>query len=103
MTLFKTWIALAAAAAAAAVLLATGCSREQQAADAGMRKTSFPGMVTAGGGTSGEVIARASKPATDASYAGSTVVRRVLRVCARTVRRSAGRCAGSTGARCTPD
>ena len=70
MTLFKTWIALAAAAAA--VLLTAGCSREQQAADAGMRKTNFPGMVTAGGGTSGEVIARAQKPATDASYAGGT-------------------------------
>jgi hypothetical protein len=56
----------------AAALLAGGCSRHEQAADAGMRKTNFPGMVTAGGGTSGEVIARAQKTVTDASYAGGT-------------------------------
>ena len=56
----------------AAAVLASACSREDKAADSGMRKTSFPGMVTAGGGTSGEVIARNKKPATDASYAGGT-------------------------------
>jgi hypothetical protein len=55
-----------------AAVLAAGCSRQDKAADAGVRKTNFPGMVTAGGGTSGEVIARSSKPATDASYAGGT-------------------------------
>jgi hypothetical protein len=56
-----------------AAVLAAGCSRrDNAAADAGMRKTNFPGMVTAGGGTSGEVIARNKKPATDASYAGGT-------------------------------
>ncbi|MGZ3184862.1 MAG: hypothetical protein ACXU8N_20700 [Telluria sp.] len=41
------------------------------APDAGMRQTKYPGMVTAGGGTSGEVIA-ASKKAVDSSYAGGT-------------------------------
>lgn len=56
----------------AAAVLASACSRQDSAADSGMRKTNFPGMVTAGGGTSGEVIARAQKPATDASYAGGT-------------------------------
>lgn len=56
----------------AAAVLAGGCTRQEKAADEGMRKTGFPGMVTAGGGTSGEVIARAQKPATDGSYAGGT-------------------------------
>ncbi|MDB5935978.1 MAG: hypothetical protein JWQ01_3322 [Massilia sp.] len=57
---------------AAAAVLASGCSRHEKAADAGIRKTAFPGMVTAGGGTSGEVIARSAKPVTDGSYAGGT-------------------------------
>ena len=52
-----------------AVLLAA-CSRSD--ADAGVRKTGFPGQVTAGGGTSGEVLAKAGKPVTDSSYAGGT-------------------------------
>ena len=55
-----------------AAVLASGCKRDDKAADAGMRKTAFPGMVTAGGGTSGEVIARTAKPSTDGSYAGGT-------------------------------
>ncbi|WP_426172734.1 hypothetical protein [Massilia sp. TWR1-2-2] len=58
--------------AAAAALLAGGCSRGDKAADDGIRKTNFPGGVTAGGGTSGEVIARAQTPVTDGSYAGGT-------------------------------
>ena len=53
-------------------VLASGCKRDDKAVDAGMRKTAFPGMVTAGGGTSGEVMARNQKPATDGSYAGGT-------------------------------
>jgi hypothetical protein len=56
----------------AAAVLASACSRQENAPDSGMRKTGFPGMVTAGGGTSGEVMARAQKPATDGSYAGGT-------------------------------
>jgi hypothetical protein len=58
-----------------AAMLAAGCSRADKAgtrADANQRQTKFPGMVTAGGGTSGEVIARAQKPVTDGSYAGGT-------------------------------
>jgi hypothetical protein len=56
-----------------AAVMAAGCSRrDNAAADAGMRKTNFPGMVTAGGGTSGEVMARNKKPVTDGSYAGGT-------------------------------
>ena len=56
----------------ALLVLASACSRQDKAADAGMLKTHFPGMVTAGGGTSGEVIALAKKPVTDGSYAGGT-------------------------------
>jgi hypothetical protein len=59
----------------AVAVLAGGCSRSDNAgtpAEAGVRKTNFPGMVTAGGGTSGEVMARSQKPATDGSYAGGT-------------------------------
>ena len=49
-------------------VLASGCSRENEY---GQRQTKMPGMVTAGGGTSGEVIA-SHKKATDGSYAGGT-------------------------------
>ncbi|MFC0133062.1 hypothetical protein [Massilia eurypsychrophila] len=63
-----TWLLMAAAAA----LLAGGCTRGEKAPDDGIRKTNFPGGVTAGGGTSGEVIARSQKPVTDGSYAGGT-------------------------------
>jgi hypothetical protein len=57
---------------AVSAVCASACSRTDQPADAGIRKTAFPGMVTAGGGTSGEVIARSAKPVTDGSYAGGT-------------------------------
>lgn len=53
---------------AVACMLAA-CDRDR--ADNGSRQTKFPGMVTAGGPTSGEVIA-AAKKVTDASYAGGT-------------------------------
>jgi hypothetical protein len=46
------------------------CSRDP--GNAAVRQTQFPGQVTAGGGTSGEVIARAGKPVADGSYAGGT-------------------------------
>ena len=54
-----------------AALLCAGCSRGD-GASAGMRKTNFPGMVTAGGGTSGEVMARNKKPQTEGSTTGGT-------------------------------
>ncbi|XYJ12334.1 hypothetical protein ACSUZJ_10205 [Telluria sp. B2] len=57
---------------AAAVLLAAGCSRHNAPASNGVIQTKFPGQVTSGGGTSGEVIARTSRPVTDATYAGGT-------------------------------
>lgn len=55
--------------AAAMLLTAAGCKRH---GDAAIQETKFPGMVTAGGGTSGQVMARSSKPKTDATYAGGT-------------------------------
>lgn len=56
----------------AAMLLAAGCSRNTAPASNGVIQTKFPGEVTSGGGTSGEVIARTAKPVTDATYAGGT-------------------------------
>jgi len=55
----------------AAVLLAA-CDRGTAPASSGVIQTKFPGQLTAGGGTSGEVIARTPKPVTDATYAGGT-------------------------------
>lgn len=56
------------ACAIAASCIVSACDRDR--AD-GARQTKFPGMVTAGGSTSGEVMAEA-KRVTDASYAGGT-------------------------------
>jgi hypothetical protein len=57
------------AGAAALLLTAAGC---KQHGDEAMRETRFPGMVSAGGGTSGQVMARNGGPKTDATYAGGT-------------------------------
>jgi len=57
------------AGALALVLSAAGC---KQHGDEAMRETKFPGMVSAGGGTSGQVMARNGGPKTDATYAGGT-------------------------------
>ncbi|WP_075792114.1 hypothetical protein [Massilia putida] len=46
-----------------------GC---KQHGDNAQRKTKFPGMVTADGGTSGQVMAAHGGPKTDAGYAGGT-------------------------------
>lgn len=54
---------------ASAALLAACSPRE---ASFEQRQTKFPGMLTAGGGTSGEVIANSKKPSKDGSYAGGT-------------------------------
>jgi hypothetical protein len=53
----------------ALVLSAAGCKEH---GDEAMRETKFPGMVSAGGGTSGQVMARNGGPKTDATYAGGT-------------------------------
>lgn len=51
---------------------ATGCSRGTERASSGVIQTKFPGQVTAGGGTSGQVLTANAKPVTDATYAGGT-------------------------------
>jgi len=55
-----------------ALACAAGCDRDHTQAANGVIQTKFPGQVTAGGGTSGAVIARSSRPVTDATYAGGT-------------------------------
>ena len=56
---------------AAAAALA-GCDRGHTNPKEGVIQTKFPGQVTAGGGTSGQVLARSAKPETNAAYAGGT-------------------------------
>jgi hypothetical protein len=51
------------------LLAAAGC---KQHGDSAQHKTKFPGMVTADGGTSGQVMAAHGGPKTDAGYAGGT-------------------------------
>lgn len=52
--------------------LLAACQRAEAPAAHGVIQTGYPGQVTAGGGSSGEVMARTSRPATDATYAGGT-------------------------------
>jgi hypothetical protein len=56
----------------AACALLAGCDRGHANPKDGVIQTKFPGQVTAGGGTSGQVMARSSKPETNAAYAGGT-------------------------------
>jgi hypothetical protein len=65
----KAFTFLLHAGTAALLLSAAGC---KQHGDDAMRDTKFPGMVSAGGGTSGQVMARNGGPKTDATYAGGT-------------------------------
>lgn len=57
---------------AVACILSAGCDRAYKDADAGVQQTKFPGQVTAGGLTSGQVMARSPKPETNAAYSGGT-------------------------------
>jgi len=56
----------------AACIALAGCDRGHANPKDGVVQTKFPGQVTAGGGTSGQVMARSSKPETNAAYAGGT-------------------------------
>ncbi|MBQ5939421.1 hypothetical protein [Massilia sp. AB1] len=56
----------------AALVLTAGCDRNRAAHVAGIEQTKFPGQVTAGGGTSGEILEKNKPPTTDATYAGGT-------------------------------
>ena len=48
------------------------CQRAEAPATRGVIQTGYPGQITAGGGSSGEVMARTARPTTDATYAGGT-------------------------------
>ena len=52
--------------------LLTACQRADAPAAQGVIQTKYPGQMTAGGGSSGEVMARTARPTTDATYAGGT-------------------------------
>ena len=56
----------------AALVLALSACGARDAATATPRQTHFPGQVSAGGGTSGEVLARNSRPKTDGNTTGGT-------------------------------
>jgi hypothetical protein len=59
--------------ACALLVLAAGCEGDRAGSSvAGVRQTKFPGQVTSGGGTSGQVLARNAKPVTEGSYQGGT-------------------------------
>lgn len=66
----STLAALASGAVACALF--AGCDRGYKDADAGVAQTKFPGQVTAGGLTSGQIMARTAKPETNAAYSGGT-------------------------------
>jgi hypothetical protein len=73
----KAFTFLMHAGAAALLLTAAGCERSGThggpgPGPSGVIPTKFPGQVSAGGGTSGQVLARSGLPKTDATYAGGT-------------------------------
>lgn len=68
----KALVFLMHAGACGLLLASAGCHREATDAATGVRQTKFPGMVTAGGGTSGEVLVKNAKPVTDGTYSGGT-------------------------------
>lgn len=62
----------AVVAASVCCALLGACRRAEAPATHGVVQTKYPGQMTAGGGSSGEVMARTARPETDASYAGGT-------------------------------
>lgn len=54
------------------MLLASACDRGNTPKVGGVNQTKYPGQVSAGGATSGAIIAATAKPVTDATYAGGT-------------------------------
>ncbi|WP_210736123.1 hypothetical protein [Massilia sp. Mn16-1_5] len=56
----------------AACTALSGCDRGHTNPKDGVIQTKFPGQVTAGGMTSGQIMARSAKPETNAAYAGGT-------------------------------
>jgi hypothetical protein len=64
--------ALAPLLAALSLVMLGGCDRGDNAAVDGIEQTRYPGQVSAGGRSSGAIIAATPKPVTDAVYAGGT-------------------------------
>jgi hypothetical protein len=60
------------AGACVLLLAASGCERDRTTTAAGVLQTKFPGQLSAGGGTSGQVLARSAKPVAPAATAGGT-------------------------------
>ncbi|QOY96711.1 hypothetical protein IM543_15655 [Massilia sp. UMI-21] len=52
--------------------LVSGCDRGREQRVDGIVQTKYPGQVTAGGATSGTILAQTARPTTDAVYAGGT-------------------------------
>lgn len=52
--------------------LSAGCERGREQGVDGIVQTKYPGQVTAGGASSGTILATTSRPTTDAVYAGGT-------------------------------
>ena len=67
----KASVKLVTAAIALLAVLA-GCERGHTPSVGGIVQTKYPGQVSAGGATSGAIIAATPKPVTDATYAGGT-------------------------------
>ena len=59
-------------AMALATFLLPACDRGQAPAANGVIQTKYPGQVSSGGLTSGQLMARTARPETDATYAGGT-------------------------------
>ena len=57
---------------ALATILLAACDRGQAPAANGVIQTKYPGQVSSGGMTSGQLMARTARPETDATYAGGT-------------------------------
>lgn len=65
-------IFIQAVAVALSASVLAGCEGKPGAASHGVVQTGYPGQVSAGGATSGQILARNAKPETDATYAGGT-------------------------------
>ncbi|MDB5747401.1 MAG: hypothetical protein JWP72_2249 [Massilia sp.] len=71
-SLFTKRVTIGAMTCVISCAMLAGCDRGHTNARDGVQQTKFPGQVTAGGLTSGQVMARSSKPETNAAYAGGT-------------------------------
>jgi len=68
----KPTIILIPALSLSALALLGGCDGKTPAAANGVIQTKYPGQVSAGGATSGQILTRNARPETDATYAGGT-------------------------------